>query len=189
MAFISGRDLRNGTVIKKDGQFFAVVDYNYVAAGNWRSFMQTKLRNLSTGSTGEQRFRADDKLELADIENRMMQYLYVEGEDCVFMDNENYEQIHVPKEQIGDRFLYMQENETYQLQFLEGKFTAIVLPASINLKIVYTEPGFRGDSATNVMKPAKLETGLEVKVPLFVEEGTVIKVDTRSGEYLERVGK
>lgn len=187
MAYVAGRDLRTGTVIKKDGQFYTVVDYNYVAAGNWRSFMQTKLRNLATGSTADQRFRADDKLELADVENRMMQYLYVEGSDCVFMDNNNFEQISVPKDQLEKEFLYLQENENYQLQFLEGKFTALVLPASINLKIVYTEPGFRGDSATNVMKPAKLETGLEVKVPLFCEEGQMIKVDTRSGAYLERV--
>ncbi len=146
MAFVAGRDLRTGMVIKKDGQFYTVVDYNYVAAGNWRSFMQTKLRNLATGATADQRFRADDKLELADLENRMMQYLYVEGTDCVFMDNNNFEQISVPKDQLEKEFYYLKENESYQLQFLEGKFTSLVLPASIVMKIEYTEPGFRGDS-------------------------------------------
>lgn len=187
MAFVNARDLRGGTVFKKDGIFYFVVTYNYVAAGNWRSFMQTKLRNLLTGATVDQRFRADDKLELADLENRMMQYLYKEGNDCVFMDNTNFEQLNVPLPQIGDAFNYMQENENYQLQFLEGKFCAILLPPSINLKIVWTEPGLRGDTATNVQKPAKLETGLEVRVPLFCEEGQMIKVDTRTGEYIERV--
>lgn len=184
--FCSGRDLRKGTVIKKDGKFFSVVDFHHLTPGNWRAYMQTKLKDLDTGSISDHRFRADEKVELADVENKNMQFLYAEADSFVFMDNDNYEQHSIPADIVGDAKFYLLENETYHIMMLEGSPAGINLPPSLVLEVSFTEPGLKGDSATNVMKPATLQTGLEIKVPLFIEIGQKVKVDTRTNAYVER---
>lgn len=173
-------------MIKLDGELYLVVDYQHVTPGNWRGMVQAKLRNLKQGNIVQKRFRSTDKIEDVFLEHRVMEYLYKDGSNYCFMDTENYEQVLLPEEVVGDAILYMTLNSQAKIAFYEDKAISIELPPSVALKIVETDPGMKGDTVVNVYKPAKLETGLIVKVPLFINNGEVIKVDTRTGEFISR---
>lgn len=183
---VSATELKRGMVIKMDGELYTVVDYQHVTPGNWRGMVQAKLKSQKQGSIVQKRFRSTDKVEDIFLEHRSMEYLYRDGDNYCFMDTENYEQIMLPEEAVKDAILYMTLNSQAKIAFYEGKALSIELPTSVTLKIVETDPGMKGDTVVNVYKPAKLETGLIVKVPLFVNNGETIKVDTRTGEFLGR---
>ena len=151
--------------------------------------MQTKLRNMKTGAIIDHRFRSEDRLERAILDEREMEYLYKDGSDLHFMDTENYEQTHFSEEVLGDSVSYLVANSKIKVEFYEGRAVGLHLPASVELKVIQTDPGMPSATATNVLKPAKTETGLVVGVPHFIQEGEVIKVDTTEGKYLERVKK
>ena len=180
-------DVRKGQVIKgDDGQLYAVVDREHITPGNWRAILNLKLKNLNTGSIAVSRVKPEDKVEVAYLERRKMQYLYQEGDGYVFMDNETYDQITLTKEWVGDQMLYMKENEEAQIIFFEGKPISLELPAMVELVVKQTEPSVKGATAAAQYKPAILETGLKVTVPPFIAIGEKIQVDTRTGEYLSR---
>lgn len=179
-------DIRAGMVITEGNDLFVVTKYYHRTPGNLRGFIQASLKNLKTGATVERRLRPGDKVEIASLESRELEYLYPQGDAFCFMDTETYEQFFIEKDLVGESIPYLRLNDRVRAQVYEGKPVSVELPASVVLKIVETEPGVRGDSATNVFKSAKLETGLTVKVPLFVNQGEHVKVDTRSGEFLER---
>ena len=183
---INATDLRKGMMIKIDGELYLVVDYQHVTPGNWRGMVQTKLKSMKQGSIVQKRFRSTDKLEDVFLEHRTMEYLYKDGENYCFMDTENYEQVLLPKEAVADAMPYMTLNSQAKIAFYEGKALSVELPTSVSLKIIETDPGMKGDTVVNVYKAAKVETGLVVKVPLFINNGEVIKVDTRTGEFLGR---
>ena len=184
---IQATQLRRGNTILHNGELFQVVDYQHITPGNWRGMVQTKLRNMKTGSIIDHRFRSEDRLERAILDDREMEYLYKDGDDHHFMDTENYEQIHFNEEVLGDSVKYLVANSKIRVEFYEGRAVGIELPASVDLKVIRTDPGMPSATATNVLKPATLETGLIVGVPHFITEGEVIKVDTTEGKYLERV--
>lgn len=180
-------DVRKGQVIVgEDGQLYAVVDREHITPGNWRAILNLKLKNLNTGSIAVSRVKPEDKVEVAYLERRKMQYLYQEGDGYVFMDNETFDQITLSKEWVGDQMLYMKENEEAQIIFYEGKPISLELPAMVELVVKETEPAVKGATAAAQYKPAILETGLKVTVPPFISIGEKIQVDTRSGEYLSR---
>ncbi len=179
---------RNGLKIELDGEPFSIVFFQHVKPGKGGAFVRTKVRNLKTGRVLERRFRAGERVELADVEERKMQYLYQDGEQLVFMDSESYEQIPFSTDQVGDARKFLKENLEVDVVFWRGQPITIELPAFVTAAITRCEPGIKGDTASNVTKPATLETGAVVQVPLFVKEGETIRVDTRSGEYVERVG-
>ena len=183
---LSATELKRGTVIKMDGELYLVVDYQHVTPGNWRGMVQAKLKSMKQGSIVQKRFRSTDKVEDIFLDHRNMEYLYRDGDSYCFMDTENYEQIMLPEEAIKDANTYIVLNSQAKIAFYEGKALTVELPTSVVLKIVETDPGMKGDTVVNVYKPAKLETGLIVKVPLFVNNGETIKVDTRTGEFLGR---
>ena len=184
---VSTNDLKNGMTLELDGTLFQVVEFQHVKPGKGGAFVRTKLRNVRTGAVVERTFNAGVKVGLAIVERKQMQYLYADGTDSVFMDLDTYEQIHVPSEVMGDVARYLTEGGEAQVAMHEGVPISVDLSASIVLAITSTDPGAKGDTRTGAMKPATLETGLVVNVPLFVEEGERIKVDTRTGEYIERV--
>lgn len=180
-------DVRKGQVIVgDDGQLYAVVDREHITPGNWRAILNLKLKNLKTGSTAPTRVKPEDKVEIAYLDRREMQYLYADGDDLVFMDNETYDQISLGKEWVGDQFLYLKENMNVAVVQYEGKPISMEVPATVELKVVETEPSVKGATAAAQYKPATLETGLKITVPPFINIGEVIAVDTRSGEYLSR---
>lgn len=183
---ISTNDLRTGVTIEVDGEVWMVLEFLHVKPGKGSAFVRTKLRNVRTGSVMERTFRAGEKLPRAHLDRREMQYLYGTGEEYVFMDMDSYEQVPIRKEQVGEGARFLKEDMTVTVLFYQGDLIGIELPNSVELKVVQTEPGIRGDTAAGGTKPAKLETGVVVQVPLFVEEGDVIRVDTRTGEYIER---
>ena len=183
---VSATEIKRGTVIKMDGELYLVVDYQHVTPGNWRGMVQAKLKSLKQGSVVQKRFRSTDKIEDVFLDHREMEYLYKDGDNYCFMDTENYEQILLPKEAVEDAMHYMILNSKAKIAFYEGKAISVELPTSVVLKIVETDPGMKGDTVVNVYKPAKMETGLMVKVPLFINSGEMIKVDTRTGEFLGR---
>ncbi len=183
---ISVNDLRTGLTIEWDGEIYTVVDFLHVKPGKGAAFVRTKLKNIRTGGTIEHTFRAGEKVSRAHIETRDMQYLYNTGNEYYFMDTENYEQITLMKDDLGDAPNYLLENMTIGIQFYQNQAIGVDLPTTVNLKVVHTEPGFKGDTATGATKPATLETGITIQVPLFIEEGDVLKIDTRTGEYLSR---
>ena len=187
MASIEYSQVRKGMVIKgDDGQLYYVVDRDLNTPGNWRAILQLKLKNLKTGSITMNRVRPQDKVEQAYLDKREMQYLYKEGADFVFMDNETYDQVTLSEEMVGEQMQYMKENTNAQVTFYEGRALNLDLPATVELKVVETEPSVKGATAAAQYKPATLETGLKVTVPPFVNVGEVIAVDTRTGEYLSR---
>ncbi len=187
MASINYSQVRKGMVIVgEDGQLYTVVDRDLNTPGNWRAILNLKLKNLKTGAVTPRRFRPEDKVELAYLDKRPMQYLYKEGSDYVFMDKETYDQISLNQELAGELILYLKENEDAQVTFYEGKPISLELPATVELKVVETEPSVKGATAAAQFKPATLETGLKVTVPPFIGIGEVIQVDTRTGEYLSR---
>jgi len=178
---------RNGLKIELDGEPYTIVFFQHVKPGKGGAFVRTKVRNLRSGRMLERRFRAGERVELADVEERKMQYLYQDGDQLVFMDTESYEQIPFRAEQVGDARKFLKENLDVDVVFWRSQPINVELPAFITATITHCEPGIKGDTASNVTKPATLETGAIVQVPLFVKEGEAIRVDTRSGEYVERV--
>lgn len=184
---ISVNDLRTGLTIELDGDLYSVVEFLHVKPGKGAAFVRSKLKNLRTGSVTERTFRAGERVTRAHIETKEMQYLYGTGDEFTFMDVESYEQLTLTREQLGDAPSYLKENMTIGIQLHAGKPMGIDLPTTVELTVTHTEPGFKGDTAQGGTKPATLETGKVIQVPLFVDVGTVVKVDTRTGEYLSRV--
>ena len=184
---IQATQLRRGNTILHNGELYQVVDYQHITPGNWRGMVQTKLRRLATGSIIDHRFRSEDRVEKAHLDDREMEYLYSDGSDHHFMDTETYEQTHLNEEVLGDAVKYLVANSKIRVQFYEGKPLGIALPATVDLKVVRTEPGMPSATVSNVPKPATLETGLVVGVPHFISEGETIRVDTTEGTYMERV--
>ena len=180
-------DIKNGAVLKIDGNLWSVVEFQHVKPGKGGAFVRTKLRNITSGKVVDRTFNAGTKIETATVDRSDYQYLYQDGEDYVFMDMKTYDQINVPATVVGDAANYMLESQTATIAMNEGNPLYIELPASVVLEITYTEPGLQGDRSTGGTKPATVETGYEIQVPLFLETGTKIKVDTRTGDYLGRV--
>ena len=183
----SAGDFRNGTTFEMDGNVFKVVEIQHVKPGKGSSFVRTKLKNVISGAVIEKTFNPSEKYPGAEIEKRDMQYLYEDGGLYYFMDNETYEQIPLNEEQIGDALKFMKENMDMKILSYKGKVFAVEPPMFVELEVTYTEPGFSGNTTTTSGKPAKLENGLEISVPLFVEIGDKLRIDTRTGEYMERV--
>lgn len=184
---ISTNDFHTGVTVEIDGQPWIVVEFQHVKPGKGSAFVRAKIKNVITGAVLERTFNAGEKLPKAHIERREAQYLYSVDEDYTFMDTTSYEQITVPRQTIGNGAQYLKENMNCFVLSYDGRVIGVEVPNFVDLKVVETEPGFRGDTATGGSKPAKLETGAVVKVPLFVNVGDVIKVDTRTGQYIERV--
>lgn len=185
---MNANDLRPGMVIQHNGELFSIHKAEHRTPGNLRAFVQARMRNLRTGAISDYRFRSTDSVDKINLDEVEMQYLYAEGDTYCFMNTSNYEQIHLHKEILGDRALYLIPEGLLNVEFFEGRPVDIRLPQTVDLKVVETEPGMKGASATNVTKPAKLETGLIVQVPPFISEGELIRVDTAEGTYLERAG-
>jgi elongation factor P len=187
VASINYSQVRKGMVIVgDDGQLYSVVDRDLNTPGNWRAILQLKLKNLKTGSTALNRVRPEDKVEQAYLDKRPMQYLYKDGDSYVFMDNETFDQVTLNAELVGEQIEYLKENDPAQVTFYEGRPLSIELPATVELRVVETEPSVKGATAAAQYKPATLETGLKITVPAFVGVGELIQVDTRTGEYLSR---
>jgi elongation factor P len=183
----STNDLKNGLVLNLDGQLWSVVEFQHVKPGKGGAFVRTKLKNVLSGKVVDKTFNAGTKVETATVDKRDMQYLYKENDGFVFMDTESFEQIQVPSETVGNMSAYLLENQDAVVALHEGLPLYIELPASVELLISYTEPGMQGDRSTGGTKPATLETGAEIAVPLFITTGEKVKVDTRDGSYLGRV--
>ena len=183
---MSATQLRPGNVIKHDGDLFSVFSVVHRTPGNLRAFVQAKLRNLRTGSMIEHRFRSEDRVEQAILDEMEMQFLYRDGDAFHFMNTETYDQIQLQADVLGDSASYLLPEGMIKVEFYEGKPVGIELPATVDLTVVETEPGLKSATASNVTKPAKLETGLIVQVPPFINEGEKIRVDTTEGKYLER---
>jgi elongation factor P len=179
-------DLKNGMTLDLDGVLWNVVEFQHVKPGKGGAFVRTKLKNVMTGQVVERTFNAGTKVDVATVDKSDMQYLYPDGSDYVFMDNDTYDQIHVPASAVGDAKSYLLENMTATVVRHESTVLYIELPASVELTITYTEPGVQGDRSTGGSKPATLGTGATVQVPLFITQGEKIKVDTRDGRYLGR---
>jgi len=180
-------DVRNGTTFELDNSVFRVVEFQHVKPGKGAAFVRTKLKNVITGAVLERTFNPSEKLQGAEIEKRDMQYLYNDGDLYYFMDNENYEQMPLNKEQLGDSLKYIKENMSVKVLSFKGKVFSVEPPMFVELEVTYTEPGFAGNTTTTSGKPATLENGSEILVPLFINIGDVIKIDTRTGEYMERI--
>jgi elongation factor P len=183
---VSTNDLKNGMTLRLDGELWQVLGFQHVKPGKGHAFVRTKLRNVRSGAVLDRTFRADEKVGLAIVERKEMQYLYDDGHALVFMDTDTYEQIHVPKEVLGEASSFLVEGATALVAMHEGASLGVELSASVVIEVAETDPGVKGDRVSGAMKPARLQTGLTVQVPLFVEPGDRIKVDTRSGEYLTR---
>ena len=183
----STNDLKNGMVLRIEGQLWAVVEFQHVKPGKGPAFVRTKLRNVESGKNVDKTFNAGTKVETANVDKRTMQYLYNDGSSYVFMDTSTYEQLEVAPEVVGDAKNFMLENQEVILATNEGRVLFVELPPSVELVISYTEPGVMGDSATGRTKPATLETGHTIAVPLFITTGEKVKVDTRDSSYLGRV--
>jgi len=184
---ISAGDFRNGVTIELDGNVFQIVEFQHVKPGKGAAFVRTKLKNIKSGGVVEKTFRPTEKFPQARIDRKDMQYLYVDGDLYYFMDTENYEQTCLNKEDVGDAMKFVKENEMVKMCAHNGSIFAVEPPLFVELEITDTEPGFKGDTATGATKPATVETGATVAVPLFVNQGDKIKIDTRTGEYLSRV--
>lgn len=179
-------DFRNGVTFEMDGQVFQIIEFQHVKPGKGAAFVRTKIKNVITGSTVERTFNPSDKFEKAQIVRRDMEYLYKDGDLAYFMDTENYEQMPINLSQIGDALMFVKENTVCKILSYKENVFGIEPPMFVELEIIETEPGFKGDTATGASKPATLETGAQVKVPLFINQGDKIRIDTRTGEYLER---
>ena len=184
---ISTNDMRPGQTLDIDGNLFTIINYQHVKPGKGQAFVKTKLKNVKTGAIADKTFRADEKVNLAVLDKREMQYLYEDDAGLVFMDNESYEQIHVDPAMLGDSRKFLKDGTVCMVPVYEGIPVGAEMPVSIQLTITETEPGLKGDRVSGALKPATVETGAIVQVPLFVEKGETIKVDTRSGEYTGRV--
>ena len=183
---ISSTQMRPGMVIKYNNELYSIFSVNHRTPGNLRGFVQAKMRSLRTGSMMENRFSSEDKVEKAMLDEQEMEYLYDDGEYYYFMNTENYEQMHLMKDLLGDATQYLIPQLKVKVEFYEGKPISVELPATVDMMVVETEPSLRGSTVSNVTKPAKLETGLVVQVPAFIVEGERIKVNTAEGTYQER---
>ena len=184
---ISAGDFKNGVTLEYNGNIFQIIDFQHVKPGKGAAFVRTKLKNIISGGVIETSFRPTEKFPKAHIERKDMQYLYSDGELYHFMDVETYDQIALNEDAIGDSLKFVKENEMVKICSHKGNVFAVEPPLFVELAIIDTEPGFKGDTATGATKPATVETGAVVYVPLFVEQGDVLKIDTRTGEYLSRV--
>jgi elongation factor P len=183
----STADIKNGVVLSIDGQLWSVIEFQHVKPGKGGAFVRTKLKNVVTGKVVDRTYNAGTKVDIENVDRRDFTYLYNDGEGFVFMDATDYDQITVPAATVGDAANFMLENQSVTIALNNGNPLYVDLPASVVLEITYTEPGLQGDRSTGGTKPATVETGYEIQVPLFLETGTKVKVDTRSGDYLGRV--
>ena len=182
-------DIRKGLKIQMEGVPFVVVDFQFVKPGKGVAFTRTKLKNMTSGAVIERTFRSGDKLEPADLEERQMQFLYMESGMYTFMDTANYDQLQLTEEQLGENRFYLKDGTMVEVLLFGVKPIGVTVPNFVELKVVSTEPGYKGDTSAGVTKPATLETGLQINVPLFVNQDEFIRLDTRTGEYSERVKK
>ena len=183
----TSNDLKNGLVLNIDGQLWTVIEFQHVKPGKGPAFVRTKLKNVLSGKVVDKTFNAGVKVETASVDKRNMTYSYMDGTSFVFMDSDTYEQVTVSEVTVGEAAGFLLENQAAMVALYEGNPIYVELPASVILEITYTEPGLQGDRSTGGTKPATLETGLTINVPLFVEQNTKVKVDTRTGEYLGRI--
>jgi len=183
----TSNDLKNGLVLNIDGQLWAVIEFQHVKPGKGPAFVRTKLKNVLSGKVVEKTFNAGVKVETASVDKREMNYLYNDGSGYVFMDNQTYDQMTLSDEVVGDAKNYLLENQVAVVAVYEGNPIYVELPASVVLEITFTEPGLQGDRSSGGTKPATVETGLQIQVPLFIEQNTKVRVDTRTGDYLGRV--
>ena len=183
---ISAGEFRNGVTFDIDGNVFQIVEFQHVKPGKGAAFVRTKIRNVITGAVVERTFNPTEKFPPAYVERRDMQYLYKDGDLYYFMDNETYENVPINEDKLGDNFKFVKENTDVKVLSYKGVVFGVEPPFFVELQVTQTDPGFKGDTATNATKPAILETGAEIKVPLFINEGDMIRVDTRTGEYMER---
>ena len=186
MATIKASDFRNGKTFELDGKVMQVVEFQHVKPGKGAAFVRTKMKNIITGGVTETSFNPTAKFEQAFVERREMEYSYADGDLYYFMDMESFDMMPIGKELLGDAFRFVKENTLCKIMSYKGNVFGVEAPNFVELVVTQTDPGFKGDTATNVTKPATLETGAEIKVPLFINEGDKIKIDTRTGEYLER---
>ncbi|MEY9850833.1 elongation factor P [Leifsonia sp. EB41] len=183
----STADIKNGIVLNIDGQLWSVIEFQHVKPGKGGAFVRTKLKNVTTGKTVDRTYNAGAKIDITNVDRREYQYLYQDGADFVFMDTSDYDQLTITGPVVGDAANFMLENQNVTVALHEGSPLYVELPASVVLEITYTEPGLQGDRSTGGTKPATVETGYQIQVPLFLETGTKVKVDTRTGDYLGRV--
>ncbi|HLZ64222.1 MAG TPA: elongation factor P [Ktedonosporobacter sp.] len=187
MANATTADFRNGMVIRYNGELYTISEFHHVSPGNWRAFVRTRLKNLKNGRVIEQRFRAGEEIDEVRVEHQDWQFLYIDGNDYVFMNTESYDQQPIPKEMLGDAVRFLKEQDTVEMLVDNDTIISVELPNFLELTVESAEPGVRGDTANNVTKPATLETGAVVNVPLFVNPGDRVRIDTRTGQYVERV--
>ena len=183
---VTAGDFRNGVTFDMDGNVYQIIEFQHVKPGKGAAFVRTKIRNVISGAVVERTFNPTEKFPTAYIERKEMQYLYSDGDLYYFMDNETYENMPINKDKLGDNFKFVKENTDVKVLSHKGAVSGVEPPLFLELQVTKTDPGFKGDTATNATKPATLETGAEIKVPLFINEGDMIRVDTRTGEYLER---
>jgi len=188
MANVDTSQFRNGLKIELDGEPFAITSFQHVKPGKGGAFVRTKVKNLLSGKVLDKTFRSGEKVPEADVEDRRMQYLYHDGQNLVFMDNTTYDQIPIGADVVGNAVKFLKENVEVNVLFWRGKPVNVDLPAFVEASVTQTDPGMKGDTASGATKPATLETGAVVQVPLFIKEGETIRVDTRTGQYVERVG-
>ena len=184
---IMAGDFRKGVTFVYNNGIYVIVDFQHVKPGKGAAFVRTKIKNVVTGAVREETFNPSEKFELARIENKEMEYLYSDGDLYYFMDSETYENIPIASENLSENFKFVKENTVCRVLSYKGNVFGVEPPNFVELKVTKTDPGFAGNTATNATKPAELETGAEIKVPLFIDEGEMIRVDTRTGEYMERV--
>jgi len=185
----TSNDLKNGLVLNIEGQLWTVIEFQHVKPGKGPAFVRTKLKNVISGKVVDRTFNAGVKVETANVDKRDMTYLYSDGDGYVFMDKDNYDQVTLSEQVVGDALNYLLENQDAMVAMYEGNPIYVELPASVILEVTYTEPGLQGDRSSGGTKPATVETGLAIQVPLFLEQGTKVKIDTRTGEYLGRVSE
>ena len=184
---VTAGDFKKGLTVEWDGGIWTIVDFQHVKPGKGAAFVRTKIKNIITGAVVERSFNPTDKMPKAIIETKEMQYLYNDGDLYYFMDNETFEQLALPKEQVEDSIPFMKENTEATIRFYKGAPFSVEAPTFVDLEVIHTEPGFKGDTASNTTKPATVETGFTLQVPLFIEIGDKLHIDTRTGEYLNRV--
>jgi len=180
-------DFRNGVTFEMDGDVFQIIEFQHVKPGKGSAFVRTKIRNVISGGVTERTFNPTDKFPEAYIDRKDMQYLYTDGELYHFMDMESFEQMPIEKNKLSDNFQFVKENEIVKVISYKGKVFGIEPPTFVELKVTHSEPAIKGDTVNNSLKPATMETGVTIKVPMFINEGDVLRIDTRTGEYLERV--
>jgi elongation factor P len=183
---INATEIRKGMIIRHAEKNWLVIKSDHVTRGNWRSYMQVKLRNLDSGTLSDERFRSDERIDRIFIDQKDMEYLYADAHQLTFMNPEDYEQLQLPRDLLGEDVQWLKENDKVKVSFIDGRAVSVELPPTVTLKVSDTEPGLKGATVTNVFKPAKLETGATVQVPPFIEPGEMIIVDTRDGQYVGR---